>query len=252
VALTAAQRRVIFTGHSNGGFGAWMLGSHNPDVVLGVAPLAGMATIGTTESVQRPTGVVDKLWAVIDSSVAEYRGDGLAKNMLGLPFIARTGAIDRVIDPQSTRRMAALLQEAGIVWNERKSRQGVMLEGVGEGVDATVVELAGKEHWWWDSYETNDGGALDDPQLRRFFKRALSFGKSGAVGAVIRFSCPMVASCASSAGVRLLQQRRPGIESSHFMLHNPPDVGGTDRPQLQTENVERLSVNTAVLSGSRD
>ena len=145
----APQRRLIFTGHSNGGFGAWMFGTHYPDAALGVAPLAGMATMGTTESVQRPTGIADKLWAVIDSAVAEYRGDSLAPNLLGIPFMARTGAMDRVIDPQSTRRMASLLQAAGIVLKEKKSRQGLKLEAIDQDVDATVVILAGKEHWWW-------------------------------------------------------------------------------------------------------
>jgi predicted esterase len=105
--------------------------------------------MGTTESVRRPTGIADKLWAVIDSAVAEYRGDSLAPNLLGIPFMARTGAMDRVIDPQSTRRMASLLQAAGIVWTEKKSRQGLKLEAIDQDVDATVVILAGKEHWWW-------------------------------------------------------------------------------------------------------
>ena len=174
----APRRRLIFTGHSNGGFGAWMFGTHYPDAALGVAPLAGMATMGTTESVQRPPGIADKLWKVIDSTVEEYRGDSLAPNLVGIPFMARAGAMDRVIDPRSTRRMASLLQAAGIAWQEKKSQQGSKLVASGEGIDATVVELAGKEHWWWDTYETNDGGALDDKQLRAFFKRALSSGKS--------------------------------------------------------------------------
>lgn len=245
-----AERRLIFTGHSNGGFGAWMFGTHYPDAALGVAPLAGMVTMGTTESVRRPPGIADKLWAVIDSSVAEYRGDGLASNLLGIPFIARTGAMDRVISPQSTRRMASLLQAAGIVWQEKTSRQGVKLVGIGDTVDATVVELTGKEHWWWDTYETNDGGAMDDKQLRSFFKRSVSFGMHGATyipGSRVRFSCANLAGCGSRGGVRILQQERPGIESSHFTLVSqaPTEAGG--RLQLLTTNVQRLSVDTQLL-----
>ena len=34
----------------------------------------------------------DVLWDAVDSSVAEYRGEALAANLLGLPFLARTGA----------------------------------------------------------------------------------------------------------------------------------------------------------------
>ena len=92
---------------------------------------------------------------------------------------------------------------------------------------------------------------MDDPQLRSFFKRSLSSGKSGSVGHVVRFSCANPASCGSSAGVRLLQQQRPGIESSHVTLESPPGADG-GRPLLHTENVERLSLSTAVLSGSAE
>lgn len=246
----ASQRRLIFTGHSNGGFGAWMLGTHYPDAALGVAPLAGMATMGTTESVQRPPGIADRLWAVIDSSVAEYRGDSLAPNLLGIPFMARTGAMDRVINPQSTRRMASLLQAAGIVWQEKKSRQGVKLVATGEEVDATIVELAGKEHWWWDTHETNDGGAMDDKQLRSFFKRSLSSAAHWPQQSLVKFSCANLAGCGSRAGVRMLQQQRPGVESSRFILERPPATTTTGRFQLRTENVERLSVDTQAIARS--
>ena len=49
VLATEPHHRVVFTGHSNGGFGAWFFGTHYPDLAAGVAPLAGMATMGTTE-----------------------------------------------------------------------------------------------------------------------------------------------------------------------------------------------------------
>lgn len=59
----ALPRRVLFTGHSNGGFGAWLLGSHYPDMAVGVAPLSGMATMGTTEA-KRPRGTPQKVSAL--------------------------------------------------------------------------------------------------------------------------------------------------------------------------------------------
>ena len=82
VVRVANPPRVIFAGHSNGGFGAWFFGTHYPDMALGVAPLSGMATIGTTQ-VPRPAGLPDRLWELVDSSVEEYRGDGLASNLIG-------------------------------------------------------------------------------------------------------------------------------------------------------------------------
>ena len=240
--------RVIFTGHSNGGFGAWLFGTHYPDMALGVAPLAGMATMGTTE-VRRPAGVADtsSLWRVIDSTVEEYRGERLAGNVLGLPFMARTGAEDRVIDPRSTRRMASLLQDAGVDWDEKRSRKGVKL--VGKNADATVVELAGKEHWWWDSQQENDGGVMDDPQMRSFWKRALATEAGGSVGdAAVHFACANPASCGSRRGVRMLQQSLPGLRSSEFTLRREEEGAW----QLRTENLARLRVDGAGLSGSAD
>ena len=42
--------RVLFTGHSNGGFGAFMFASHYPDKAVAVAPLAGMTRLGQPPS----------------------------------------------------------------------------------------------------------------------------------------------------------------------------------------------------------
>ena len=72
-----------------------------------------------------------------------------------------------MISPASTRHMAALLQkDAGLHWDSKKLAYGSKLVAVRPvGVDATVVELKGKEHWWWDTQRTNDGGPLHDDDL---------------------------------------------------------------------------------------
>eukprot|EP00435_Cladocopium_sp_Y103_P065636 s1517_g27.t1 len=35
-----------------------------------------------------------------------------------------------------------------------------------------------KEHWWWDTTKPNDGGAVNDPEIRNFLKRVLDKEKS--------------------------------------------------------------------------
>jgi hypothetical protein len=30
------------------------------------------------------------------------------------------------------------------------------------GINSTLEEVPGKEHWWWDTLYPNDGGALND------------------------------------------------------------------------------------------
>ena len=202
--------------------------------------------------VRRPGGLHDALWAMIHSSVEEYRGEELAPNLLGTPFLARAGSADRVIDPRATRHMVALLRDAGVHWTEKSTRHGTRWVGVSpRGSSATVVEVAGKEHWWWDTKETNDGGVMDDVQMRRFWKTALN-GTTGSARdgdgdavhrAEVRFTCANLASCGSSLGVRLLQQQRPGVRSSFRLWRSRDATGGGVRWQLQTENVARLRVD---------
>ena len=152
VALTTDRHRVVVSGHSNGGFGAWFFGTHYPDMTMGVAPLAGMATLGTTELRSPDLLNVDPtLLNLISSSVEEYRGDGLAWNLVGKPFVARAGYDDRVIDPRSTHRMCAeLLSATGVFWEIKETKHFRKLEAWHPlGVDAMCVLFHGKEHWWW-------------------------------------------------------------------------------------------------------
>ena len=58
----------------------------------------------------------------------------------GLEVMARVGTADGTVPPWYVRRMVRMLQAAG--------------------VNATLDELPGKEHWWWDSHHPNDGAYL--------------------------------------------------------------------------------------------
>ena len=139
--IAVDDSRLIFTGHSNGGFGAWFFGSHYPDLALGIAPLSGMATLGTT-MLHRPAGFTDRLWRVLDDSVGEYRNHDLASNILGIPFLARTGALDRTIDPRSTISMVKLFEDAGAKFNFSKDGRG---GARWQGESAAVIVLGGKD-----------------------------------------------------------------------------------------------------------
>ncbi len=60
----------------------------------------------------------------------------------------RIGAADRTVHPYYTRRMFRLLRQ--------------------QRTNVTYSEIADKEHWWWDTYKTNDGGVVNDPVIRNF------------------------------------------------------------------------------------
>ena len=65
----------------------------------------------------------------------------------------RVGAADRTVHPYFSRRMYRLLKE--------------------HHVNVSYEELTGKEHWWWDTWKTNDGGVTNDPVIRGFAIQAV-------------------------------------------------------------------------------
>ncbi|XP_022094674.1 uncharacterized secreted protein ARB_06907-like [Acanthaster planci] len=155
----ADAHHVFFAGHSMGGHGAWHLATHYPDRALAVISLAGWIKkeeYGDSNVFFRhdlSTSYTDpSVKAIMEACIAENDADKHISNLKGIPVLARIGALDRTVHPYFVRRMVRLLKEAG--------------------VNVTYSELPGKEHWWWDTWKTNDGGAVNDPQLRNFVNGA--------------------------------------------------------------------------------
>ena len=68
---------------------------------------------------------------VMEACIVENDADRHVPNLAGIPIIARIGADDRTVHPYFVRRMYRLLKE--------------------EGGAVNYTEVAGKEHWWWDT-----------------------------------------------------------------------------------------------------
>lgn len=150
-----STQHVIFTGHSMGGHGAWHLGTHFPDRALGVISLAGWIKkeeYGDSNLFFRhdiSTSHTDPVVkALMEATITENDADRHIQNLKGIPVLARIGANDRTVHPYFARRMYRLLEELR--------------------TNVNYTELPGKEHWWWDTWSTNDGGAVHDKQLRKF------------------------------------------------------------------------------------
>eukprot|EP00854_Cymbomonas_tetramitiformis_P018143 gene18143-21612_t len=92
-----------------------------------------------------------KLRAILEATISDSDVELTVSNLAGLPVLVRTGSEDNSVPPHWSRRMARLLSDV-------------------PGVDLVWSELAGKQHWWWDSKETNDGGAVFDRAVRNFYK----------------------------------------------------------------------------------
>ncbi|PIK53553.1 hypothetical protein BSL78_09574 [Apostichopus japonicus] len=159
----ALQDEVIFAGHSMGGHGAWHLATHYPQIAKAVISMAGWnkkEEYGDSNKFFEfdisSSHVDSALKAILEVRNKDGRKmcfnendvDRLVSNLKGLPVFARIGAADRTVHPFFTRRMFRLLTE--------------------EGVNITYSELKDKEHWWWDTWNTNDGGVMNDPEVRQF------------------------------------------------------------------------------------
>src|SRR6185295_549206 len=77
--------RITLTGFSQGGHGAWVIGSRHTDVFAAIAPICGYGD---------PAGVADKLAAA------------------GTPVWAFHGLKDDIVNPDETRRMIDAIQAA--------------------------------------------------------------------------------------------------------------------------------------------
>ncbi|XP_055880964.1 uncharacterized protein LOC106057948 [Biomphalaria glabrata] len=150
--------KVLFAGHSMGGHGAWHLATHFPDRATGLISLAGWIKkeeYGDSNLFFRhdiSTSHTDPaVKSVMESCVGENDVDKHLGNLKGIPVLARIGANDRTVHPYFVRRAVRLLKESE--------------------VDVTYTELPNLEHWWWDTKETNDGGCVNDAQIRKFISK---------------------------------------------------------------------------------
>jgi len=142
-----------------GGHGAWHFVVHQPDRVAALVPASGWLSKELYgDSNQWLMHDVSHSWLSPDvamslqASFIHNDADKHAGNLRHIPIHQRVGTKDRTVHPLFHRRMKRVLQA--------------------HGVAATVDELAGKEHWWWDSSATNDGGAVFDRTRSRRSRRS--------------------------------------------------------------------------------
>ncbi|XP_064622460.1 uncharacterized protein LOC135484731 [Lineus longissimus] len=232
----ASAQHVIFAGHSMGGHGAWHLGTHFPDRALGLISLAGwikkeeygdsnlffmhdIATSHTDPAVK----------TILEACITENDADRHVSNIQDVPVLLRIGAKDRTVHPYFVRRMYRIL-------NEYK-------------VNVTYTELAGKEHWWWDTWQTNDGGAVNDPKLRDFTLGVVrlhrehqkldtesKYSKAANEDKSFTLSVINPAFGGSLNGLKILQQTTP------FRISTIKGVLRVHDASLETANVARFSI----------
>ena len=250
-------RNVIYAGHSMGGHGAWHIATHVPDRGLGVMSAAGWIRKEYYGDSNRffihdigHSHIDSSLKGLLESTIVEYNSDLHVDNLKGLFSHARIGANDRAVPPFQVKKMVRLMRE--------------------KGIQTEYEELKGKEHWWWDSKTTNDGGVLNDKKMRKLFRkinRMETTRRKRGGGEITASLCPVEeftlvtmhpGSTESKCGLRVLQTHIPlrlskvqavvvvqkqNKESHHHHHHKVWSI--------KTQNIRRLAVDRKRLCGSR-
>lgn len=156
--------RVVVAGHSMGGHGAWLFAfAHDVLAVVSSASWLRKDQYADSNKVLLHDLATPKveplLQGLLRTAEAEFDVEAQAATVAHLPVLIRVGSQDRTVHPWFSRRMYRTLLSEG-------------------AKDVTLTELPGKEHWWWDTAKPNDGGAVNDPEIRNFLKRVLDKEKA--------------------------------------------------------------------------
>ena len=150
----------LVSGHSMGAHGAWMAALNSPDLFSCLAPLSGWinkeeySNSNAFFELDIGNSYVDpELKAMLEMAMSEFHSDKMIPNVLGMDVHLRVGANDLTTHAWFSRRMRRLLLHYG--------------------VNATLEELPGKQHWWWDTNAPNDGGVMNDPAMRAYYQHCM-------------------------------------------------------------------------------
>eukprot|EP00927_Polykrikos_kofoidii_P049711 TRINITY_DN43727_c0_g1_i1.p1 TRINITY_DN43727_c0_g1~~TRINITY_DN43727_c0_g1_i1.p1 ORF type:complete len:986 (-),score=93.86 TRINITY_DN43727_c0_g1_i1:212-3052(-) len=233
VTPSADSQRLVVHGHSRGGHGAWGLATRIPDRVLGVASACGWYS-------REEYGDANNLWihetslmhldkvllGLLHASIAENENSLHASNLRGMQAMVRVGSKDAAVSPWFGRRMARHLHE--------------------EGANVTFEEFD-KEHWWWDTLETNDGGVMHDRAMRKWTLGVVKTGIPSLSSVLESGDFTLVASgpeYVGRFGLRILQRSAPSSRGSIRIRRSG------DRIVLQTANVWRIGISAGSSIGT--
>jgi bacillithiol system protein YtxJ len=142
-----ARERVVLSGHSMGGHGAWHLASTEPDGFAAVAPSAGCRSFDTYGS--RPQGALRALWLAADGA---SRTKNFLSNLVSLPIYVLHGEADDNVPASAGHAMVDALT------------------GLGTPPESHFEPGAG--HWWDDASGAPGAACLDWPGFFELFRRA--------------------------------------------------------------------------------
>lgn len=114
-----------------------------------------------------------KLKYILELMMSEFHSDKLIANIENVFTYIRVGEKDMNTHPWYSRRMYRLLKSQ---YEELKASNERALSSL-PLYPILFEEIAGKDHWWWDTSHPNDGGVTNDAKLRKFYEQCTSNSK---------------------------------------------------------------------------
>jgi hypothetical protein len=158
----------IISGHSMGGHGAWVTAVNAPNHFACAVPTAGWikkSEYSNSNDFFRLDGASShtppNLKRILEQALSEYHVDSLLPTLRTQDVHIRVGTHDMTTHAWYSRRMYRLLFAEQYRLQENSNRQWANI---------SLEEVSGKQHWWWDTQQDNDGGVLNDPKMRLFYQ----------------------------------------------------------------------------------
>ncbi|MCJ1307237.1 hypothetical protein MMC25_000883 [Agyrium rufum] len=207
-------KKLLVSGHSNGGQGAWYTLTHLPDHIIGAAPVSGYSSIQTYISYNMWHESDPRVASILGTSLANYRHELLTENFAGIPVLQQHGGADDNVPPFNSRRLSQLIVESN---------------GTSD-----YVELPGKGHWF--------EGVMTSKPLQQFYSDVLETGSLVAeLPEQLSFVISNSADMGSRASLQVDQLESPDqlgkVQITHVLNPNGPES-----LKLTTSNIKRFHV----------
>eukprot|EP01084_Bolivina_argentea_P038027 70316_1 len=242
----ADSTRIVFAGHSMGGHGTWILATSFPDLAMGIIPQAGWyrkeyyGDSNTLFFYDIQNSFVDsKLKSILEATVQENAIELHISNVKHIPCFIRVGSNDKTVHPWWSRRIVRLLHELY-----------PMLQN--ENPYVKYHEIPSKAHWWWDTIHENDGGVVNDEEMRLYFKQIISKSQHNQqIKCKREFTLTVYnpATVSSKNGIRILQSLK-SYQKATFSVEcrNNKKNGNICMCRVYTTNIRRVEINFKTFS----
>lgn len=213
----ADLKRIIVTGHSNGGHGTWHMALHQPDRIVAAAAASGYSSIENYVPFTMWNTMEPAKAAILSSARSSFQQELFISNLKSTPMLVQHGGDDHNVPAYHSRLMKSI--------------------AAGHSLDFQLAEFEGKGHWW-------DGVMTTKPMLK-FFREHLT-DRVTTAWIPDNFTLTTADDCdfGSMHGINIEQHRSPDMLASVTVatVLNPD---GQRLSTLTIRNVRRLRIDVA-------